>query len=326
MTANWKSKRILITGGLGFIGSNLALRLVADGASVTLVDNLVPEYGGNLRNIEPIRDRVETHVMDVRNPLALKSLIEGQDFLFNLAGQTSHMDSMEDPYTDLDINARAQISILETCRRHNPEVKVVFASTRQVYGRPQYLPVDEKHPVRPVDANGVNKLAGEQYHLLYHDAYGIQACALRLTNTYGPRMRLKDARQTFLGSWIRDVLRDRPFQVWGGSQFRDFNYVDDVVEAILLAGGSQEADGRVLNLGGHERIRLKDLADLLVGAGRGKYEVKQFPEDRKRIDIGDYYGDFSEAHKILGWEPKVGLKEGLSRTLEYFRANRGFYF
>ena len=191
--------RVLITGGLGFIGSNLARRLVGDGARVTLIDSLIPEYGGNLFNIHDIRERLSVSITDVRDPHAMAHHVKDQDFLFNLAGQTSHLDSMTDPATDLEINAAAQLSILEACRQHNPRVKLVFASTRQLYGRPQYLPVDEKHPARPVDVNGINKLAGEQYHLLYNDVYGIRACALRLTNTYGPGMRVRDARQTFLG-------------------------------------------------------------------------------------------------------------------------------
>ena len=194
---------VLITGGLGFIGSALARRLVALSARVTLVDSLIPEYGGNPFNVHDIRDRVTINVADVRDPHAMAWLVQGRDYLFNLAGQTSHLDSMADPLTDLNINTAAQLYILEACRRHNPGVKIVFASTRQIYGRPQYLPVDEKHPLQPVDVNGVNKLAGESYHLLYNDIYGIRATVLRLTNTYGPGMRVKDARQTFLGVWIR---------------------------------------------------------------------------------------------------------------------------
>ena len=200
---NYSGKEILITGGLGFIGSNLARRLVSQGANLTLVDSLIPQYGGNTFNIDDIKNKVAVNVCDVRDTFAMEHLIQGKDYLFNLAGQTSHLDSMTDPHTDLDINAAAQLSILEVCRKENPDIKIVFASTRQLYGRPDYLPVDEKHPIRPVDVNGINKLAGEWYHLLYSNVYGIRACALRLTNTYGPGMRVKDARQTFLGIWIR---------------------------------------------------------------------------------------------------------------------------
>lgn len=213
------AKRILITGGLGFIGSNLARRLAAIGANVTLVDSLVPEYGGNLFNIAGLEDQIKVNISDVRDTHSMKYLVQKQDYLFNLAGQTSHMDSMQDPFTDLEINCRAQLSILETCRQYNPEIKIVFASTRQIYGKPDYLPVDEKHLLRPTDVNGINKMAGEWYHVLYNNVYGIRSCALRLTNTYGPRMRIKDARQTFLGIWVRLLVEDKPFEVWAASSY-----------------------------------------------------------------------------------------------------------
>ena len=236
-------KRVLITGGLGFIGSNLARALVRQGAEVTIIDSLIPEYGGNLRNLAGIEAKVRVNISDVRDHHSLPVFVRGQDFLFNLAGQTSHMDSMADPQTDLEINARAQLAILEACRAHNPAIRIVFASTRQIYGRPDYLPVDENHPLRPVDVNGINKLAGEHYHLLYQQVHGIRSTVLRLTNTIGPRMRIKDARQTFVGIWIRRLLEGASFEVWGGEQLRDFTYVDDCVEAMLLAASRTEAEG-----------------------------------------------------------------------------------
>ena len=316
----FEGRRALITGGLGFIGSHLAARLAGEGAHVTLVDSLIPEYGGNLFNINGIADRVRVNISDVRDELGLRYLIQGQDLLFNLAGQTGHLDSMTDPETDLDINCRAQLSILETCRRYNPDVKIVFASTRQIYGRPDHLPVDEKHLVRPVDVNGINKAAGERYHILYNDVYGIRACALRLTNTYGPHMRIRDARQTFLGVWIRRLLEGEPFEVWDGAQLRDFTYVDDAVDAFCRAALDPTADGQTYNLGGLEVISLRDLAELLVKVnGAGRYEVKSFPADRKRIDIGDYYSDDRLIRSALGWEPRVSLEEGLVRTLAFCR-------
>ena len=323
---NWQDKRALITGGLGFIGSNLARRLVAMGTRVTLVDSLIPEYGGNPHNIADIRERVSVNVSDVRDRHGFRALVKDQDVLFNLAGQTSHQDSMTDPFTDLDINCTAQLSILETCRAHNPGIKIVFASTRQIYGRPDYLPVDEKHLLRPTDVNGINKMAGEWYHVLYNNVYGLRACALRLTNTYGPGMRIKDARQTFLGIWIKLLLEGRPFAVWGGEQLRDFNYVDDVVDALLLAAGSEAANGGVYNLGSDEVVSLSALADALIAAngGEGAYEIKSFPEERKRIDIGDYYADFS-LFAGLGWAPRVRLAQGLADTLGYYRRHLHAY-
>ncbi|MDR2604396.1 MAG: NAD-dependent epimerase/dehydratase family protein [Desulfovibrio sp.] len=318
---------VLITGGAGFIGSTLAGRLVDMGARVTLADSLIPEYGGNLANLAGFRDRVDLNITDVRDPHAVRYLVQGKDFLFNLAGQTSHMDSMADPFTDLEINVKAQLSILEACRKHNSGVKLVFAGTRQIYGRPEYLPVDEEHPVRPVDVNGIHKAAGERYHLLYHAVYGVRSTVLRLTNTYGPRMRIKDARQTFLGIWIRRLLEGEAFEVWGGGQLRDFTYVDDCVDAMLLAAAAPRADGRVYNLGGDAVVGLRELADALLAAahGGGEYILKEFPSERKKIDIGDFYANDARIREELGWEPKVSLKEGLTRTLEYFYSKSACY-
>ena len=325
---SYSGKNILITGGLGFIGSNLARALLSLGANVTLVDSLIPKYGGNIFNIHDICDDVTVNICDVRDSFAMEHLIQGKDYLFNLAGQTSHLDSMEDPQTDLDINAAAHLSILETCRKENPDIKIVFASTRQLYGKPYYLPVDEKHPTHPVDVNGINKLAGEQYHLLYNSVYNLRACALRLTNTYGPRMRVKDARQTFLGIWIRLLIEKKPIKVFGdGLQLRDFNYVDDCVKALLLAGTKDDANGKVYNLGSNEVIGLKDLAEIMISLGLdGNYELVPFPPERKSIDIGDYYSDFSLITNELGWLPTIKLRNGLKQTLDYYVTNHSHYW
>ena len=318
--------RIVITGGLGFIGSALAARLVGLGSEVVIVDSLAPNYGGNRFNIAAIRDQVQVEIVDVRETARLKPLLEGCDHLFNLAGQTSHLDSMHDPVTDLEINCLAQLTLLEACRAVCPEATIVFASTRQIYGRPHYLPVDEKHPLHPVDVNGVNKMAGEAYHILYHDVYGMKAAALRLTNTYGPRMRIKDARQTFVGVWLRLALEGKPFEVWGGAQKRDFTYVDDAVEAFLLAALSKEAKGKVFNLGGETVVSLNELAELLVKAnGGGSFARHEFPAERRRIDIGDYYADDALFRQLTGWKHVVPLADGLTRSLDYFRSNMAHY-
>ncbi len=322
-----RDARVLITGGLGFIGSNLARRLVASGAHLTLVDSLIPEYGGNLQNVAGIEHQVHVNVADVRDPHAIRHLVDGVDVIFNLAGQTSHLDSMTDPQVDLAINVGAQLSILEACRAVNPEVRIVFASTRQIYGRPDYLPVDEDHPIRPVDVNGVHKVAGEWHHLLYQRVYGMRTSALRLTNTYGPGMRVKDARQTFLGVWIRDALTGRAIRVFGdGEQRRDFNHVDDVIGALLLAATRDEAVGKAYNLGSPEVVSLKELAELVVElAPDAGFELVPFPPDRKAIDIGDYYADHSLIERELGWAPKVALRDGLERTLAFYREHGGHY-
>ncbi len=324
--SDFSGKTILITGGLGFIGSNLAHRLVQLGARLTLVDSLIPEYGGNLFNIAGIEDQVRVNISDVRDRHSMKHLVRDQDILFNLAGQTSHIDSMHDPVNDLEINAKAQLYILEACRRYNPAIKIVFASTRQIYGKPEYLPVDEAHPPRPVDVNGVNKLTGEWHHLLYHDVYGLKTSVLRMTNTIGPRMRIKDERQTFLGVWIRQLLQGRPFEVWNGSQLRDFTYIDDAVEAFLLAAASDDANGKIFNLGGVEPISLRALAERLVEIyGKGDYVIKTFPPERKTIDIGDYYTNCDFIRNVLGWAPRVSLSEALGKTLNYYERHLSAY-
>jgi len=325
---SFKGKKVLITGGLGFIGSNLAIRLAEIGAELTLVDSLIPTYGGNLWNIEPIKDKVHINISDVRDPHAMKYLISGQDYLFNLAGQTSHVDSMENPDTDLAINVQAQLQILEACRHHNPGVKIIFASTRQVYGKPIQIPVKEDHPLAPVDINGVHKLAAEQYHLLYNNIYGIRSVILRLTNTYGPRMRVVDARQTFLGIWIRRLLEGEPILIYGdGEQLRDYNFVDDVVDALLLAALSDVCCGEVLNLGSSEVFSLSETAEIFLGLHpNGLVNYVPFPANRLSIDIGDYQGDYNRIREMLGWSPKIGFEDGMRTTIEFYKQNHGKYW
>ncbi len=324
--AFYPGKRVAITGGLGFIGSNLAHRLVDLGAEVLLIDSMVPDYGGNLFNIADIRDRVRVNFADVRDANAMNYLVQGHHVIFNLAGQVSHIDSMRDPYTDLEINCRSQLSLLEACRHNNPEVKVVFASTRQVYGRPDRTPVDESHVARPTDVNGINKLAGEWYHIVYNNVYGVRATVLRLTNTYGPRQLIRHNRQGFLAWFIRLVLDGQEIPIFGdGQQRRDFTYVDDAVDALLLAGCTEGTDAEIYNLGG-ESASLLEVAELLISlAGRGSYRLVPFPPEKRVIDIGSYEADYSKIRQALGWEPRVSLREGLARTLAYYERYREHY-
>ncbi|HEY2944269.1 MAG TPA: NAD-dependent epimerase/dehydratase family protein [Vicinamibacteria bacterium] len=322
----YRDRRVLVTGALGFIGSNLCRTLADLGAKVLAVDSLLPDYGGNLFNLDGYEDKVRINIADVRGH-GMNYLVRDQDVLFNLAGQVSHIDSMTDPFTDLEINCRSQLWILEAVRQNNPEVKIIYAGTRQVYGKPMRLPVDETHLLNPTDVNGINKISGEFYHLVYHSVYGIRASSLRLTNTYGPRQLIRHNRQGFIGWFIRQAVLGETIQLFGdGTQRRDFDYVDDVVDAFLRAGAMDAADGQVFNLGGDAPVSLLELAKTMVDiAGAGSYVLTPFPPERKRIDIGDFYADTTKIRKALGWAPRVPLREGLQRTIDYYRRHRDRY-
>jgi UDP-glucose 4-epimerase len=315
----YRGRRVLLTGGLGFIGSNLARQLAALNADVLIVDSLLSDYGGNLFNVAGIEDKVRVNIADVRQGTTMSYLVRGRDVIFNLAGQVSHIDSMRDPHTDLEINCRSQLTILEACRQQNPDTKVVFASTRQIYGRP----VDESHLVRPTDVNGINKAAGENYHIVYNNVFGIRACSLRLTNVYGPRQLIRHNRQGFIGWFIRLALEGKEIQIYGdGSQVRDLVYVDDVADAFLRAGATDELNGDVFNVGGAQPIAHRDLVKILIEeAGHGSMRFVEWPEEMKRIDIGSFYCDSSKFQRATGWLPRVDLREGFRRTLEYYREN-----
>jgi UDP-glucose 4-epimerase len=323
----YRGRRVMITGGLGFIGSNLARRVVELGADVLLVDSLIPDYGGNLFNIDGIADRVRVNVADIRQQTTMNYLVRDRDVIFNLAGQVSHIDSMRDPYTDLEINCRSQLTVLEACRNHNPGVKVVFAGTRQVYGRPDTLPVDETQLVRPTDVNGINKAAGEYYHLVYNNVFGVRACSLRLTNVYGPRQLLKHNRQGFIGWFIRLAIENQPIEIFGdGSQQRDFVFVDDAADAFLRAGASDACNGEVFNVGGDEPTAHRDLAALLIKvAGSGSVRYVDWPPEKKAIDIGSFYADSTKFKTRTGWAPAVRLEDGLRRTIAFYRAHLCHY-
>lgn len=324
----YHKRRVLITGGLGFIGANLARRLVDLGARVTLVDSLIPDYGGNRFNLAGYEDRLHINIADVRDPYSMRALVQGQDLLFNLAGQVSHIDSMTDPLADLEINARAQLSILEACRHENPAIKVVYAGTRQQYGKPDYLPLDENHLQHPTDVNGVNKLAGEWYHIVYHNAYGLRTSSLRLTNTYGPRQLMKHNRQGFIGWFIRLAVEGKTIQLYGdGQQQRDLTFVDDVVDAFLRVGANDEANGQVYNLGGLHPITLYDLAHLIIElAGHGNVTTVPWPAERKKIDIGDVYSSYTKIETALGWRPQIDLRGGLAQTIAYYQEHWRHYW
>ena len=325
--AFYQRRCVMITGGLGFIGSNLARALVELGADVLIVDSLIPDSGANFFNIDGIADRVRVNISDIRLQTTLNHLVRRCEVIFNLAGQISHIDSMRDPYADLDINCRSQLCLLEACRLSNPRAKVVYAGTRQVYGRPDSLPVTEDHLVRPTDVNGINKAAGENYHLLYNNVFGIRACSLRLTNVYGPRQLIRHNRQGFIGWFVRLALEDREVQVYGdGSQIRDFVYVDDAADAFLRAGASEVCNGGIFNVGGAQPTSHRDLVSLLIDvAGTGTVRYVPWPPEKKAIDIGSFYADSSRFRAAVGWNPQVGLREGLTRTIAYYRQHLPHY-
>jgi UDP-glucose 4-epimerase len=320
--AEYAGKRVLVTGGLGFIGSNLAHRLVALGADVSIIDGLIRGCGGNRDNIAGIASKVRLEVAELESP-ATERLVAGQEVIFNLAGQLSHVLSMREPQRDLKLNCAGQLALLEACRQHNPGARIVYSASRSQYGRPRYVPVDEGHPLEPVDVNGVHKIAAEAYHFVYAHAYGLPVCSLRLTNTYGPRQPIDDDRQGFVGWFIGRAVKGEPLRVFGdGQQKRDFTHVDDVIDALLLVGLRQEAVGQVFNLGG-EVASVLELARLIAeAAGRAAPEVVPFPPERQAIEIGDFYADWKKINAVLGWEPRISLKEGLRQTLAFFAATR----
>jgi len=321
---DWAGKRVLVTGGAGFLGSNLSIALAARGARVVALDGFLFGGGANPRNLEG--SGVELVRGDIRE-IDCRPLAEGCHAIFNLAAQTSHMGGQADPLADIAVNAVAQVRLIQACREAAPDAVVVHASTRQFYGRAAKLPVDESQPVAPPDANGVSKFAGEQYWMLEHRVRGRPVVSLRLTNCYGPRLRVRDARQTFLGIWIRRALEGQPFEVWGGEQLRDLAYVDDVTEAFIRAAESEACHGNIYNIGGAPPASLRELADLtvrLAGGGAG-YAVKEFPADRARIDIGSYHADDGAFRAAAGWRPWIGLEDGIRRTLDWYRPRLAEY-
>lgn len=322
----WQGIPVLVTGGMGFIGSNLARRLAGLGAVVTVLDSQLSEYGANPFNLAGMEGQIRLLTADQGDDAAATLAVRDVAVVFNLAGQTSHMDSMQRPVEDLMLNQAASLRFLETLRRVNPAARVLFTSTRQFYGPPRYLPVDESHPIAPPDINGIHKFAAEAYHLLYARIYGLKATALRLTNVYGPRMRIRDAKQGFLGVWIRHVIENSRFEVWGGEQERDFTYVDDLIDALLDVAITDSTIGQVYNVGGSPPVSLRELADLLTGgAGQGSYDVKDFPAERKKIDIGTYVADDRALRAATGWAPRTTLADGLAATIEFYRANTAHY-
>ena len=324
----YAGKRALVTGGLGFIASNLVHGLTALGCAVTVIDSLAPEQGGNRFNLSGIEDEVDVRIADIRDEAAVTDAVRGQDFVFNMAASVSHLDSLGAPFHDLDVNLRGTLNVLEAIRREAPEARVVYSGTRSEYGLIQTVPVTEDHPLLPTEVNSADKAAAGMYHFAYHIAHGLQTTNLRLTNTYGPRMLTAHWRQGFINWFVRLAVEGGTFKLYGdGSQVRDLVYVDDVVRALLLAGVTPGVAGQTLNVGSSNPVSLKQIATELVDiTGKGNIEYVPFPDDAKRIEIGDYVAATQKIERILDWRPAVPLREGLERSARYFEAYREHYW
>jgi UDP-glucose 4-epimerase len=324
----YRRQKVLITGGLGFIGSNLANRLVKLGASVTIIDSMHPTCGANYFNIDSIKNDVEVVEGNCGNLELMRKLVRGQHYVFNLAGHVSHIESMQEPFEDLQMNAVAPLTVLEACKQENRDARIVYAGTRQSYGRPERLPLEETHLLKPVDVNGVTKMAGEWFHMVYHQAYGMHAVSLRLINTYGPRQLVKHSRQGFVGWFIKQVIDGEEIQIFGdGRQIRSFNYIDDVIDALLLAGNDSRLNGDYFNLAGVRPVPLEEFVKaLLKAAGKGSYRIVEFPADKKAIDIGSVYSSAAKFNAVTGWTARVSIEEGLPLTLEYYKRHRAHYW
>ena len=325
---HYRSKKVLVTGGLGFIGSNLAIELVKLGANVVVADNLDPAGGANYFNLDPVRNDLEIVEGDSTDLALMERLVPGCSHVFNLAGRVSHIESMQDPFSDLRMNATGPLTVLEACRKQNREACVVYAGTRQSYGKPDILPVVENLLLKPVDVNGVSKMAGEAFHMVYHKAYGMPTVSLRMVNTFGPRQLVKHARQGFIGWFIRQSIDGEEIQIYGdGQQFRGFNYIDDVVTALLTAGCNNNVIGDYFNLGGMQPVTLEVLVQtLLRAAGTGSYRLVPFPEERKSIDIGSAFSSFMKFNFATGWKPTTSLEDGLVKTVEYYKRHKTHYW
>ncbi len=320
--------RCLVTGGLGFIGSNLCHRLVGLGAKVTIIDAMIPEFGGNLFNIESIHDRVTINYGDICDARAMDWLIRGQDYVFHLAGQVSHVRSLTDPYLDIDFNIKGTAVVVEAMRRFNPKARIVFTGTRGQYGPATKLPVSEDAPTNPKGIYELSNLTAEKIIKVYFETHGIPAVMLRLTNIYGPRAQMKHSQYGVVNWFVRLALDGKMIPVFGdGKILRDFLYVDDCVEAILQSACSDAVLGEVLNVGVDTPTSFIDLVQLLVKtAGTGSWQYAEFSAERKAQEPGDFYSDITKIRKLLGWSPSVSLEEGIRRTLDFYRQNKSYYW
>jgi UDP-glucose 4-epimerase len=327
--AFYHGKKVLVTGGLGCLGSSLTLELAQAGAEVTVIDSCHPMFGANEHNLDGVRDQVDVNVCDIRDEDAMNHLVKGKDILFHIGMQTSHVDSMTDPFWDIDINCRGNMVVYEAVRHHNPGCYVIYTGTRGQYGVLETTPVDEKQRMQPTDVYGVNKVAAEGYGFVYNRAYQMPFCSLRVNNCYGPRHQMRHAKYGILNWFIRLAMDGGTIKLYGdGSQKRDYNYVDDAIEAFLLAGANQDkCNGEAFNLGSGRARSLREATEMILeAAGTGSLELVEWPADRKAIETGDYFADYSKFTAATGWEPRVEMEDGLAQTVEFYKANQKHYW
>ena len=316
----YRGRRVLIAGGLGFIGSNIAHRLVGAGATVTIVDSLAPLYGGNRANLDGIEDRVTVHVADARDTALMGRLVRESDLVFNLAAQVSYIDSATIPFEDLDLNCRLPLALLELCREHNPSARVVFASSRLVLGRITRQPVTEDHPTEPLSLYGAHKLAAEKYHRLYAERYGLRTVVLRVTNPYGERQQIKHSKYSLPGWFMRQAYEGKAITIYGdGGQLRDYVYATDLADAFCAVGDSDIPPGSILNCGFGKSTPFREMVETIVRVvGRGHIAYVPWPKDYERVETGDVEFDTSRLNELTGWTPAVSLAEGIERMWRYF--------
>ena len=328
LDGHFTGKRVLVTGGMGFIGSNLSLALVKLGARVMIVDSMIPGYGGNVFNIEPAAKEIEVNFCDVLDVNAINHVVRGQDFIFHLAGQVDHVLSLSDPFPDIDLNIKGTAVLMEACKRFNPGARFVKAGTRGQYGPATSLPVSEDAPTNPKGIYEISNLTAEKIIQVYNDIHGIHSVPLRLTNTYGPRAQMAHSRYGVANWFVRLAIDKTPIKVFGdGLIRRDFLYVDDCVEALLMCAVTDGARGQIMNVGVDEPSTFLELAKNLVEICPGaRWEYAEFSPERRAQEPGDFYSDITKIRELVGWSPKTTLREGLEKTVEYYRRNKEHYW
>lgn len=318
----FQGKSVLVTGGMGFIGSNLAIELANQGARVTILDAMIPDYGGNEFNISPVSDRIRVNYCDIRDEMAVSYLVRGQDFIFHLAGQVCHLMSMSNPFPDIEMNITGTAVLMEACRKYNPNATVIYTGTRGQYGPSVSLPVNEEAPTNPKGIYEISNLTAEKIIKVYNDVHGIKSVLLRLTNIYGPRSQMRHSRFGVCNWFIRLAMDNDTIQVFGdGSILRDFCYVDDCVEAILRSAVTPAAYGEIFNVGSDIPVSFIQLVkNITKVVGKGRWEFAEFSPERKAQEPGDFYSDITKIRRITGWSPTTTLEEGLAKTVEYYTA------